>query len=140
MDLITSDKKLKKWEKVGGKFYYCYDHTEELIEDDMDGKDYKLFSAKYVVLDKKDEGYAKKLVRSDKLEALIVTTSTGKSFKVDPISRQDISDALMSDRFEGGLSWKLATGSKPRWQKVSTEEAKEALKLALKAKEDILSD
>ena len=82
-----------------------------------------------------------KAVKQDALESLTVTTSSGKVFYGDPVSRSDLTDAiaLAEELGQTSTTWKLAeelNGSKIA--QVTLEELKEARKLALQAKGQIV--
>lgn len=80
--------------------------------------------------------YFNEIDKQKKLDEIVVTTSTGKSFYCDPVSRADISDAitLSAETGQTTIDWKLSTG----WETVSLEDMKEARILGLQAKANII--
>jgi len=80
--------------------------------------------------------YLNEIDKQKKLDEIIVTTSTGKSFYCDPVSRTDISDAiaLSVETGQTTIDWKLSTG----WENVSLSDMREARILGLQAKANII--
>jgi hypothetical protein len=75
-------------------------------------------------------------LKQKELDRVIVTTTTGKQFYGDGISRVDISDAIAiaEDTAQTSTTWKLATGL----ALVTLDELKEARMLSLQAKGAII--
>lgn len=70
------------------------------------------------------------------LNSIVVTTTSGKEFYADPISRTDLADAISiaEESSEVAVLWKLATG----WTEVTLEEMKEARLLGLQEKARVI--
>ena len=80
-------------------------------------------------------------VKKDSLERIKVTTTSGKVFYGDPVSRTDLSDAidLAAETGKTSVLWKLAEPvSDSRIVDVTVDELKEARMLALDAKAKII--
>lgn len=85
--------------------------------------------------------YRNEVIKGEQLEKITVTTTSGKVFYADPISRTDISDAisLANETSQTSTTWKLAEpidGSKLAI--VTLDELKEARALGLQAKASII--
>ena len=80
--------------------------------------------------------YFRKVNKEYLLDSIVVTTTSGKSFYADPISRTDLADAISiaNESGETTVLWKLATG----WEEVTLEEMKEARLLGLQEKAKVI--
>ena len=80
--------------------------------------------------------FYKKEKKEKSLNSIVVTTSSGKQFYADPISRGDLSDAISIAQETGETStiWKLKTGL----DTVTLEEMQEARRLGLAEKGQIV--
>jgi len=79
--------------------------------------------------------------KKDAIEAMTVTTSTGKTFYADPQSRLDISDAILAGTSAGieSTMWKLAVPfDGEKIVEVTLDELKEAQMMALREKAKIV--
>ena len=74
--------------------------------------------------------------KDKQLSRVTVTTTSGKEFYADPLSRVDIADAVQVAINSGltSTSWKLVSG----WTTVTLDEMKEAQRLGLEAKGAII--
>lgn len=81
--------------------------------------------------------YFKENNKQELLDEILVTTTSGKTFYADPISRTDLSDAISiaTETSQTSKEWKLKTG----WEIVTLEEMKEARELGLMRKGEIIA-
>ena len=88
-----------------------------------------------------DELTGTNATKQDLLDRLTVTTTSGKVFYADPISRTDLADAIAIAQSTGQTTtiWKLAEAvNGTKWSEVTLAELEEARHLGLQAKGTII--
>ena len=141
---VTSSQKQEQVTKYGDETHVLLDEREvEVVnEDETTYVQYEYDkvivanSSAYADSVEAATNYFRKVNKEHLLNSIVVTTSSGKSFYADPISRTDLADAISiaDERNETAVLWKLATG----WEQVTLEEMKEARLLGLQEKAKVI--
>lgn len=139
---ITADKKQDEFIQTNGKLYVNFNQTEVTkTEDDITSTFWEMET-----LEVEDRRTAYQVVEAFKeaqknelLNAIIVTTTSGVRFYADPVSRTDISDAILEAQEIGAsdidtITWRTPDGLKT----VTVADLKEARKLGLEEKARIV--
>jgi len=141
---VTSSQKQEQVTKYGDETHVLLDEREvEVVnEDETTYVQYEYDkvivanSSAYADSVEAATNYFRKVNKEHLLNSIVVTTSSGKSFYADPISRTDLADAISiaDESNETAVLWKLATG----WEQVTLEEMKEARLLGLQEKAKVI--
>lgn len=141
---VTSSQKQEQVTKYGDETHVLLDEREvEVVnEDETTYVQYEydkvivINSSTYADAVEAATNYFRKVNKEYLLDSIVVTTTSGKSFYTDPISRTDLADAISIANESGKTTvlWKLATG----WEEVTLEEMKEARLLGLQEKAKII--
>ena len=141
---VTSSQKQEQVTKYGDETHVLLDEREvEVVnEDETSYVQYEydkvivVNSSTYADAVEAATNYFRKVNKEHLLNSIVVTTSSGKEFYADPISRTDLADAISiaNESGETTVLWKLATG----WEEVTLEEMKEARLLGLQEKAKVI--